>query len=346
MADGAPMRLVTPIPADDDAVTMAQGRSRPAWAEIDLAAVAHNAAVLARARRAGRALRGGQGPRLRARRAGGGPGGAGRGAQRLAVALVDEGVELREHGVTAPVLLLSECGADAVDTALAYGLTPTLYSTEGIRGLRARRPGSPAGHVAVHVKVDTGMHRVGAAPEDLVAIAAAVGARAHAGARGRVDAPARRRRRAGRGPRLHRGSARPLRPPRRRPGRRRHRRAPVLHAANTAGAVAFTRSRYDMVRCGLASTATCRSPHGATRPSRAVRWRRAATRHGAQGAGGRGPHARGRGAPLLRPAAAAAAALGGRHRARSATPTACRGPCSARATRCSSEGCAGRWRGW
>ena len=43
------MRLVVPVPADEDAeVTMAQGRSRPAWAEIDLAAVAHNAAVLAR----------------------------------------------------------------------------------------------------------------------------------------------------------------------------------------------------------------------------------------------------------------------------------------------------------
>ena len=68
------------------------------------------------------------------------------GAQRLAVALVDEGVELREHGVTAPVLLLSECGADAVGTALAYGLTPTLYSTEGDRGLRGGGPDRrPAG---------------------------------------------------------------------------------------------------------------------------------------------------------------------------------------------------------
>ncbi len=43
------MRLVAPVPDDaDDAATMAQGRSRPTWAEIDLAAVAHNARVLAR----------------------------------------------------------------------------------------------------------------------------------------------------------------------------------------------------------------------------------------------------------------------------------------------------------
>ncbi len=69
------MRLVTPVRTDeDDAVTMAQGRSRPAWAEIDLAAVAHNAAVLARAGGARRVVRRGQGPRLRARGAGGGAG--------------------------------------------------------------------------------------------------------------------------------------------------------------------------------------------------------------------------------------------------------------------------------
>ena len=172
MAEGAPIRLVAPVAADDEVVTMAQGRSRPAWAEIDLAAVAHNAAVLSRVRGAGRTVWGGQGSRLRARWPGGGAGGRRRGARRLAVALVDEGVELREHGVTAPVLLLSECGPDAADTALAYGLTPTLYSTGGIQAFAAAaRTARPA---AVHVKVDTGMHRVGAAPEDLVPIAAAV----------------------------------------------------------------------------------------------------------------------------------------------------------------------------
>ena len=146
MADGAPVRLVAPVPADEDAaVTMAQGRSRPAWAEIDLAAVAHNAAVLARL--AGPAELcavvkahgyGHGGPAVaRAALAGG--------ASRLAVALVDEGVELREHGVTAPVLLLSECDPAAAATALSYGLTPTLYSPDGIAAFSAAaRLGGPA----------------------------------------------------------------------------------------------------------------------------------------------------------------------------------------------------------
>src|ERR1700743_307839 len=129
--------MVPPVPIDDAAVTMAQGRSRPAWAEIDLAAVAHNAAVLARI--AGPAELcavvkahgyGHGGPAVaRAALAGG--------ARRLAVALVDEGGELREHGVTAAGLLLSECDPGAAATALSYGPTPTLYSAEAIAAFGA-----------------------------------------------------------------------------------------------------------------------------------------------------------------------------------------------------------------
>ena len=125
MTDGAPVRLAPPVPVDDDAaVTMAQGRSRPAWAEIDLAAVAHNATVLSRLAAPAELCAvvkahgyGHGGPAVaRAALAGG--------AGRLAVALVDEGVELREHGVTAPVLLLSECDPAAAATK-TLGLMPS-----------------------------------------------------------------------------------------------------------------------------------------------------------------------------------------------------------------------------
>ena len=250
MAEGAPVRLVAPVPADEDAsVTMAQGRSRPAWAEIDLAAVAHNAEVLARlvapAELCGvvKAHGYGHGGPAVARAALAG------GAGRLAVALVDEGVELREHGVTAPVLLLSECDPGAAATALSYGLTPTLYSTEGIDAFSVAAGG--AGRpVDVHVKVDTGMHRVGAAPEDLAAIAAAV-----------VREPLLRLE----GVWTHLPVADGEQPEDRAFTERQldlfdglvgdlaaaGLSAPLLHAANTAGAVAFPRSRYDVVRCGL-----------------------------------------------------------------------------------------------
>ena len=252
------MRLVAPVPdpvpdpvpAEEDAtVTMAQARSRPAWAEIDLAAIAHNAGVLAHLAAPAELSAvvkahgyGHGGPAVaRAALAGG--------ATRLAVALVDEGVELREHGVTAPVLLLSECDAAAAATAVAYGLTPTLYSAEGIAAFTAAAA-SAGEPVDVHVKVDTGMHRVGVLPEDLHDIVAAVqsepllrlegvwthlpvadGERVEDGAftEGQLDLFDRL---------VADLAAAGIT-------------APLLHAANTAGTVAFPRSRYDLVRCGL-----------------------------------------------------------------------------------------------
>jgi alanine racemase len=244
-ADGALVRLVIP----DDEVTMAQGRSRPAWAEIDLDAITHNAGVLARLAAPAELCAvvkahgyGHGGPAVaRAALAGG--------ATRLAVALVDEGIELRQHDVTAPVLLLSECGLDAVETTISYDLTPTLYSLESVTAFAtaARAVGK---RIAVHVKVDTGMHRVGAPPETLAGIVAAVAAEptlvlesvwTHlpvADGLTEVD-------RAFTTDQLQlferlvadlgaQGVAVPLR-----------------HAANTAGTIAFPEARFDMVRCGL-----------------------------------------------------------------------------------------------
>jgi alanine racemase len=247
MTDGAPaIRLV---PADDDAaVTMAQGRSRPTWAEIDLAAVAHNAGLLSRLAAPAELCAvvkahgyGHGGPAVaRAALAGG--------AGRLAVALVDEGVELREHGVTAPVLLLSECDPNAAATALSFGLTPTLYSTEGIAAWSAAAA-SAGRAVAVHVKVDTGMHRVGAAPEDLRAIAAAVVAEPSLELEGIwthlpvADGEAEDRAYTEGQLALFDHLVAELAAA--------GITAPLLHAANTAGAIAFPQARHDMVRCGL-----------------------------------------------------------------------------------------------
>ena len=124
MSEGAPVRLVAPVPVpsgEDGAVTMAQGRSRPAWAEIDLAAVAHNAAVLARlvapAELCGvvKAHGYGHGGPAVARAALAG------GAGRLAVALVDEGVEL--VGV--------EAGGDGIDTE-RHGAPLTVAGRAGV----------------------------------------------------------------------------------------------------------------------------------------------------------------------------------------------------------------------
>jgi alanine racemase len=171
------------------------------------------------------------------------------GAIGLAVALVDEGVELRRRGVRGPILLLSECDADAVDAVMTHNLTPTLYTTEGVAlfSAAARRLGQ---RKAVHVKVDTGMHRAGASIADAPAILRAVaddpllafeGLWTHlavadgesaedrdftVGQLASFDAVLRD---------LNDAQALPT----------------LVHAANTAGAIAYPTARYNMVRCGI-----------------------------------------------------------------------------------------------
>ncbi|MGZ8570736.1 MAG: alanine racemase [Actinomycetota bacterium] len=85
------------------------------------------------------------------------------GASALGVALVEEGLALRGAGVEAPILVLSEFPAGSEAVALASRLTPTLYTGAALARLAsaARGPGT-----SVHVKVDTGMHRVGVWPPD------------------------------------------------------------------------------------------------------------------------------------------------------------------------------------
>jgi len=86
------------------------------------------------------------------------------GATWLGVALVEEGIRLRGAGVEAPILVLTEFPPGSEDDALAAGLTPCLYTDGGLEGLAAAaRAGGR--RVAVHVKLDTGMHRVGLPPE-------------------------------------------------------------------------------------------------------------------------------------------------------------------------------------
>ena len=86
------------------------------------------------------------------------------GADSLAVAIVDEGIELRGAGVSAPILLLAEIPPATILDALAHELTLTVGSLEGARAAVAAAEQSGGRH-RVHVKVDTGMHRMGVSPE-------------------------------------------------------------------------------------------------------------------------------------------------------------------------------------
>ncbi|MGH9096436.1 MAG: alanine racemase [Acidimicrobiales bacterium] len=226
-------------------------RLRPAWAEIDVGAARRNASLLARlvgpSELCAVVKADGYGhgavPLARAALAGG--------AGWLAVALVEEGVVLREAGIEVPILLLSEPPPAAMEEALACRLAPTVYSAEGVRALGRAAVAGDFARVDVHLKVDTGMHRVGAEPETTVALATAIGADprlrlaalwthlAVADGAALADVEFTRtqldRFRSAHDDLLAAG----LRPP-------------LRHIANSAGAIAFPEARLDMVRCGIA----------------------------------------------------------------------------------------------
>jgi alanine racemase len=166
----------------------------------------------------------------------------GSGVDALGVAGADEGVALRQAGVALPILVLLATPED-LPKVLRHGMTPLLYSP-GMVEAALRLPGGPH---AVHLEVDTGMHRAGLDPEAAVA---AVHRLAHApnlrleGVMTHLacaddpdedDATARQ---------LDRfeqvvaaAGAEGL--------------DVVRHAAATAGAIRVPRARYDMVRLGL-----------------------------------------------------------------------------------------------
>ncbi|MDR0729607.1 MAG: bifunctional UDP-N-acetylmuramoyl-tripeptide:D-alanyl-D-alanine ligase/alanine racemase [Prevotellaceae bacterium] len=79
----------------------------------------------------------------------------------LAVAYVDEGVELRKAGITMPIMVMNP-ELQSLDPLFAYDLEPEIYSFRLLQRWRSRleqQAGKPA--PAVHIKLDTGMHRLG-----------------------------------------------------------------------------------------------------------------------------------------------------------------------------------------
>jgi alanine racemase len=136
------------------------GGFRPTWVEVELDAIRHNARILkpdgTELMAVVKANGYGHGDVEVARAA------IEAGATWCGVALVEEGLRLRQAGIEVPILVLSELPAGSEAIALAHRLTPTLYSDAGLRLLAE----AARGRVAVHVKVDTGMHRVGVWPPE------------------------------------------------------------------------------------------------------------------------------------------------------------------------------------
>ena len=220
---------------------------RPVWAEIDLAAVRANVRVL-------RAL---VAPAevcavVKAHGYGHGSIPVGRaaveaGAAWLAVALVEEGVHLRDAAIDAPILVLSEPVPGAAETVIANRLTPVVYTPDGIDALAKVAAAMSAEPIAVHLKIDTGMHRVGCSPRNAVDLAAHVcdrpelrlaGVCTHFAVADEPDNPFNEEQRTAFERILSELRARGLP-------------TGIVHAANTAAAIASPAARYDMVRAGI-----------------------------------------------------------------------------------------------
>jgi alanine racemase len=89
------------------------------------------------------------------------------GAWGLAVSLVEEGAALREAGIFAPVIVLGGVPPGSEDMLVHRQLTPVVWSKQHLDMLAAAVLRAGARALPVHVKVDTGMSRLGVLPDDL-----------------------------------------------------------------------------------------------------------------------------------------------------------------------------------
>ena len=169
------------------------------------------------------------------------------GADCLAVALVEEAVRLRASGLDCPVFVLFEPPPDAARLVVRHDLTCTVYTSEMAEAL-SEAALSVGRRARVHIKVDTGMRRVGVYPDEVRGFAARLGGLAGLEVEGvythfavaadpgdpfterqmdLFDAAA---------DEAETALVRTL----------------VRHAAGSAGVLAFPRSHYNMVRPGIA----------------------------------------------------------------------------------------------
>ena len=149
-----------------------RGGSRAVWSEIDLDAVRANVAALREHVAPSEVL-----AVVKANGYGHGAAPVARaaldaGAAWLGVARVEEGVQLRGHGIDAPILLLSEPPVSAAEAVVTHSITPVVYTESGVDAL-AKAVAAYGGRdrLSVHLKIDTGMHRVGCDPEHALTLA-------------------------------------------------------------------------------------------------------------------------------------------------------------------------------
>ena len=84
----------------------------------------------------------------------------------LAVAVADEGVELRRAGISLPIIIMDPEVA-AMDLILENNLEPNVYSHQSLKTVIAAVESKGLEHYPIHIKIDSGMHRLGFYKEDI-----------------------------------------------------------------------------------------------------------------------------------------------------------------------------------
>ena len=231
------------------------------WIEVDMGVLTSNVHALARhvgvrVMAVVKANGYGHGAGLVARAA------ASAGADWIGVARPEEGTELRRDGVALPILVLGLTPPGQLAEAVAADLALTVWSAEHIEAAAAaaQDAGRPA---RLHLKIDTGMGRLGAPPQEAVALARMASGRRGVELAGvcthfaRADeqdpAPTQMQEM------LFREVLKALSTSGLNPG--------LIHAANSAAAIAHPSTRFDMVRAGVAiyglhPSSSCPLPSG------------------------------------------------------------------------------------
>ncbi|NLZ29080.1 MAG: alanine racemase, partial [Firmicutes bacterium] len=220
---------------------------RPTWTEIDLNAIIHNIREFRRILHPGvkimavvKADAYGHGAVEVARAMVRG------GVDWFAVAFLEEGVELRQSGIKTPILLIGPTPPEQVEAVIKYNLTQTIFSRETAAALsleaakqRVEKP--------VHIKIDTGMGRVGIAPQDTLEFIREVssypgirveGLLTHLASADEEDLSSTYQQ-----IKLFNETIRSC--------REAGMEIPLIHAANSAGAINVTESHHNLVRLGL-----------------------------------------------------------------------------------------------
>jgi alanine racemase len=170
------------------------------------------------------------------------------GATWMGVTSLDEAIPLREEGISARILLMTGFWRDEEEEIVRLGLTPTVWEVGHIELMEKAAARVGVAQHAIHLKLDSGMGRLGAAPEDLPKILAALkssphllleGFSTHLASSEVLDAPS-----VAEQLKVFADARRLLREAGFNP--------PLIHAANTSAVISHHESWNTMVRPGLA----------------------------------------------------------------------------------------------